>query len=180
MGPKGGTHPNTGVAFKGNVLGNRVVSIISRKGHLVRFRCRKVFRRVLSRLNRVPLPPCVARGLGSGGHCRAICTGGRNSTTTPATKLRFAGRLLRGMGRGNIGVTRIALRMNLKAFHPIGMSSIRDRRVRSRFCVMRRSRTGLVGSAGGTNGHMVTMKAADYEALRSTAKRSKVLGSKDN
>lgn len=180
MGPKGGTEPKTEVDFKSNLLIKRIVSMIRRKGHLVRFRCRKVFRRVLSRLNRVPLPPCVARRLRSGSECGAICTMRSNSTTTPATKLRFAPRLLRRVHTGNIRVTPIALRIKLKAFHPIGMSSIRRRRVRSRFCVVARRSTRGVGRTGRTKRHIVYIKAADYEAVRSTTSRGKELGRYDN
>lgn len=180
MGPKGGTGPNAGLIFKSKLLATRIISMMRRKGHLVRFRCSKVFRRVLSRLKRVPLPPCVARRLGSGGHCRAMCTGCSKSTTTPATKLRFAGRLLRGMGSVKISVTRMALRIKLNAFHPMGMRGMLSRRVRSRFCVISRRTTSGVGHTGRDKRQIVTINAADAHALRTTTSRGKQLRRADN
>lgn len=122
---------------------------------------------ILSRVNTVPLPPCVGRGLGSGRECRAICDGRLNSTTTPATNLRFAPRVLSRVEGSNIGATCMALRINLKAFHPIGISSIAGRGVRARRCVVPRGATSVVGRAGGGNNEMVYINAASYHAIRS-------------
>ncbi len=151
-------------------LATRMVRILRSNGHVIDFAPGNRFFTILSRVNRVPLPPCVGTGLRSGRHCRAICSHSLNSTTTPATKLRFAGRVLRGLGRGNVGVTCIALRIKLKAFHPIGISSIARRGVRARRCCVARGGTSVVGRAGRGNNEMVYVNAADYEAIRDTVR----------
>lgn len=157
---------NAGFSFNGKVLHTAIISIGSSNGEVISFSYRRGFFAALSGVNRVPLPPCVATRLGSGRHCRAICDRRLNSTTTPATKLRFAARLVSEVGTGNMGVTCIALRIKLNAFEPIGISSIAGRGVRDRRCRIPRRATGLVGRAGGGNKQIVTINAASYEALR--------------
>lgn len=168
--PKGGTGANSGFAFGSNVLCTRVATILSGKSEVTGFACSASgfsgFFRMLSGVNRVPLPRCVARGLRGTSHCRAMCTGRLKSTTTPATNLRFAPRILRGVGSGNMGVNCMALRMNVNAFEPIGARGVRRRGVRSRRCRLPGRATSLVGRARGGNKEIMTIKAAYYHALR--------------
>lgn len=92
-----------------------------------------------------------------------MCSGVGNSITTPATKLRFAPQMLSTLYRGNVSLRRLALRINTKAFGPIGDRRVRKRRVRARCVSMSHSAVGGLVSRGN---YTVTMKAASIQALR--------------
>ena len=157
------------VSFGDGELTAEIAEVLPDGNRLVRFDYNGIFREVLERLGKRPLPPYIKEELQDQERYQTVYSKVNGSAAAPTAGLHFTPELLERIAAKGVGVGYVTLHVGLGTFRPVKEDEIEQHDMHSEYCTIPQETADLINRTKANGGRVICVGTTSCRTIESWA-----------
>ena len=157
------------VSFGDGELTAEIAEVLPDGNRLVRFDYNGIFREVLERLGKRPLPPYIKEELQDQERYQTVYSKVNGSAAAPTAGLHFTPELLERIAAKGVGVGYVTLHVGLGTFRPVKEDDIEQHDMHSEYCTIPQETADLINRTKANGGRVICVGTTSCRTIESWA-----------